>query len=145
MEEGSERCRDWNSHNKSTGLAEVFVYSRLCFRMHSYFTGVPTAPLSFWLKYNLLALEHSIFYSLMILEDDQAPNFSGFSNPFLAWIVRDEHNSFFIRNQFNKNLQLEPSSVRKKLFKFDSIHLTDPTATLSQLALTLSFSSIHRN
>jgi hypothetical protein len=73
------------------------------------------------------ALEHSVFYSFRVLEDDQAPTFSGFSNPFPAWIVRDRHNSFFNRNQFNKNLQLEPSSTSQKAFQirfnsFDRSH-----------------------
>ena len=55
------------------------------------------------------------------------PTFSGFLNPFPAWIVSDKHNSFFIRNQFNKNLQLEPSSTSQKAFQirfnsFDRSH-----------------------
>ena len=104
--------------------------------MHSDFTPVPTAPLSLLLNVICSALEHSVFYSPLILEDDQAPTFSGFSNPFPAWIVHDRHNSFFNRH-FNKTLQLEPSSTSQKAFKFDSIHLTDPTAFLSRLALTL--------
>jgi hypothetical protein len=108
--------------------------------MHSDFTPVPTAPLSLLLNVLCSVLEHSVFYSPLILEDDQAPTFSGFSNPFPAWIVHDRHNSFFNRH-FNKTLQLEPSSTSQKAFKFDSIHLTDPTAFLSRLALTLPFSS----
>ena len=95
--------------------------------MHSNSTPVPTAPLLLLLNLICSVLGHSIFYSKYILEDDQAPTFSGFLNPFPAWIVRDKHNSFFIRNQFNKNLQLEPSSTSQKAFQirfnsFDRSH-----------------------
>ena len=90
------------------------------------FTPVPTAPLSLLLNVICSALEHSVFYSPLILEDDQAPTFSGFSNPFPAWIVYDRHNSFFNRH-FNKTLQLEPSSTSQKSFQirfnsFDRSH-----------------------
>ena len=113
--------------------------------MHSNSTPVPTAPLLLLLKLSCSVLGHSVFYSKHILEDDQAPTFSGFVlSPLGSSFVSDKQNSFFIRNKFNKNLQLEPSSTSQKAFqiRFNSFDRSHSDFNLARSNLTFFFDTL---